>query len=104
LSIEALFDQAEQLLFGITHNKPKFGLIHASEVLLETFVELEKKYTHGSLSGLSSGFFDLDLLTQGFQKIRFDYNCWSSFHGKNSFCFKFSKKHVRSATISSNYI
>lgn len=68
LSIEALFDQAEQLLFGITHNKPKFGLIHASEVLLETFVELEKKYTHGSLSGLSSGFFDLDLLTQGFQK------------------------------------
>lgn len=67
-SIETLFDQAEQLLFSVTHAKPKFGLLPASEVLLETFVELEQKYIHGSLSGISSGFFDLDLLTQGFQK------------------------------------
>lgn len=67
-SIETLFDQAEQLLFSVTHSKPKFGLLPASEVLLETFVELEQKYIHGSLSGVSSGFFDLDLLTQGFQK------------------------------------
>lgn len=67
-SVETLFDQAEQILFSITHTKPKLGLVPAAEVLLETFVELEKKYIHGSLSGISSGFFDLDLLTQGFQK------------------------------------
>ena len=67
-SVETLFDQAEQLLSSVTHAKPKFGLLPASEVLLETFVELEQKYIHGSLSGISSGFFDLDLLTQGFQK------------------------------------
>ena len=66
-SVETLFDQAEQLLFSVTHSKPKFGLLPASEVLLETFVELEQKYIHGSLAGISSGFFDLDLLTQGFQ-------------------------------------
>lgn len=67
-SIENLFDQAEKILFSITHKKPKFGLVSASEVLLETFVALEKKYVYGSLSGVSSGFFDLDALTQGFQK------------------------------------
>lgn len=67
-SIEILFDKAEQTLFSLTHTKPTFGLLSSSEVLLETFVELETKYNSGGLSGISSGFFDLDNLTQGFQK------------------------------------
>nr|BDA99220.1 DNA replication helicase [Hemiselmis andersenii] len=67
-SIEVLFDQSEQILFSLTHIKPTFGLLSSSEVLLETFVELEAKYKTGSLSGVPSGFFDLDNLTQGFQK------------------------------------
>ena len=90
-SIENLFDQAEQLLFTITHNKPKFGLAHASEVLLETFVELEKKYTYGSLSGLPSGFFDLDLLTQGFQKSDLIIIAGRPSMGKTSFALNLAR-------------
>nr|BDA98927.1 DNA replication helicase [Chroomonas debatzensis] len=67
-SVESLFETAEQMLFSLTQIKPKFGLLPASEVLLETFLEMEKKSNHGVLAGLSTGFFDLDLLTQGFQK------------------------------------
>lgn len=67
-SLEVLFDQSEQLLASLTHVKPTFGLLSSSEVLLETFVELETKYKKGNLSGIPSGFFDLDNLTQGFQK------------------------------------
>jgi replicative DNA helicase len=68
LSLENIFDQAEQLLFDVTQNKPNLGLLPASEVLLETFLDLEKRSKQGQLIGVPSGFFDLDLLTQGFQK------------------------------------
>lgn len=67
-SIEFLFESAEQLLSSLTQTKPKSSLLPASEVLLETFLELEKAATQGLFSGVSSGFFDLDILTQGFQK------------------------------------
>jgi len=68
LSLENIFDQAEQLLLSVTQKKPNLGLLPASEVLLETFLDLEKRSRNGQLAGISSGFFDLDLLTQGFQK------------------------------------
>jgi len=68
LSLENIFDQAEQLLFDVTQKKPNLGLLPASEVLLETFLDLEKRSKEGQLIGVPSGFFDLDLLTQGFQK------------------------------------
>lgn len=68
LSLESIFDQAEQSLFDVTQRKNNLGLLPASEVLLETFIDLEKRSKEGQLVGVSSGFFDLDLLTQGFQK------------------------------------
>ena len=68
LSLETVFDQAEQLLFNDTKKKPNLGLLPASEVLLETFLDLENRSKSGRLAGVPSGFFDLDLLTQGFQK------------------------------------
>ena len=68
LSLEGVFDQAEKLLFNVTQKKPSLGLLPASEVLLETFLDLDKRSQEGQLAGIPSGFFDLDLLTQGFQK------------------------------------
>lgn len=68
LSLENIFDQAEQLLFDVTQKKPNLGLLPASEVLLETFLDLEERSKEGQLAGIPSGFFDLDMLTQGFQK------------------------------------
>jgi len=68
LSLETVFDQAEQLLFNATKKKTNLGLLPASEVLLETFLDLESRSKTGKLAGVPSGFFDLDLLTQGFQK------------------------------------
>ena len=68
LSLENIFDQAEQLLFDVTQKNNNLGLLPASQVLLETFLDLEKRSKEGQLIGVPSGFFDLDLLTRGFQK------------------------------------
>jgi replicative DNA helicase len=67
-SIESLFDEAETILFRITQDKPTSNLLLTSEVLLETFADLEKRSLQSTYSGIKSGFFDLDMVTQGFQK------------------------------------
>lgn len=67
-SVESLFDEAEKILFSITQEKPTSSLLLTSEVLLETFVDLEKRSLQSTYSGIKSGFFDLDMMTQGFQK------------------------------------
>jgi len=67
-SIETLFDEAERILFSVTQDKPVNNLFLASEVLLEAFVDLEKRSLDSQYSGVRSGFFDLDEITQGFQK------------------------------------
>jgi replicative DNA helicase len=68
ISLENLFDEAESRLLGVTQRKPNLGLVPASEVLLESFMDLEKRTGKGGFLGTPSGFFDLDNMTQGFQK------------------------------------
>lgn len=67
-SIESIFDEAESILFSITQKKINGNLLLTSEVLLETFIDLENRSLESSYSGVKSGFFDLDVMTQGFQK------------------------------------
>ena len=90
-SVESLFDQSERILSSLTHTKQTFGLLSSSEVLLETFVELEKKHTSGSLAGISSGFFDLDNLTQGFQKSDLIIIAGRPSMGKTAFALNIAK-------------
>jgi replicative DNA helicase len=68
ISLENLFDEAESRLLDVTQKKPNLGLVPASEVLLESFTDLEQRATRGGFLGTPSGFFDLDNITQGLQK------------------------------------
>jgi len=103
LSLENIFDQAEQLLFDVTQKKPNLGLLPASEVLLETFLDLEQRSKEGQLAGIPSGFFDLDMLTQGFQKSDLIILAGRPFYGKNCFCSKYCKKCCRLTVLSCRY-
>lgn len=67
-TLENVFDEAETRLLNITQKKPNIGLIPASEILLEAFIDLENRAEKGGLLGIPSGFFDLDNITQGLQK------------------------------------
>jgi replicative DNA helicase len=67
-SIETLLDEAEKVLFTITEDKPNNNLFLTSEVLLEVFIDLEKRSKENLYCGLKSGFFELDAITQGFQQ------------------------------------
>nr|YP_009495817.1 DNA replication helicase [Plagiogramma staurophorum]AWT38256.1 DNA replication helicase [Plagiogramma staurophorum] len=68
LPLEAIVSEFEDKLFNLTNEIKKDTVFSSSELLNNIFLELKKKSITPTLSGLASGFYDLDALTQGFQK------------------------------------
>ncbi|MBD0268336.1 MAG: replicative DNA helicase, partial [Cyanobacteria bacterium Co-bin8] len=66
--LEQVLDQAEQKLFGITQDRPQSGLTAASDILIDTFAEIEQRSLGIVMPGVPCGFYDLDAMTQGFQR------------------------------------
>jgi replicative DNA helicase len=66
--LEIVLDQAEQKIFSVTQDRVRQGLTATEEILASTFAELEQRSLGEVLPGLSCGFYDLDAMTQGFQR------------------------------------
>ena len=66
--LETVLDSAEQKIFNVTQARPQQGLVAAADVLTQTFSEIERLSTGMATPGLSCGFYDLDAMTQGFQR------------------------------------
>ena len=66
--LETVLDDAEQKIFNVTQARPQQGLVAAADVLTQTFSEIERLSTGMATPGLSCGFYDLDAMTQGFQR------------------------------------
>ncbi len=64
-----LLDYAEKTIFGITSSKSLRGMTHVRDVVRSTFVQLEERFENkGQMTGVPSGYDELDKLTCGFQK------------------------------------
>jgi replicative DNA helicase len=63
-----VLDSAEQKVFNITQARPQEGLVSTAEVLTQTFADIESRAIGQTLPGLACGFYDLDAMTQGFQR------------------------------------
>ena len=68
IELETVFDQAEQKIFSLTQKRPQQGLVPISETLIQTFQEIETRQEGAALPGISSEFYDLDVMTGGFQR------------------------------------
>ena len=68
ISLESILFNLESDIFNLTNEIKQQRLISSAELLSQVFLELKQKALKPSLSGISSGFFDLDSFTQGFQK------------------------------------
>ncbi|MGB7088117.1 MAG: replicative DNA helicase [Phormidesmis sp.] len=66
--LEDVLDKSEQELFGITQTRPTQGLTATSDILTDTFSDIEQRSLGMVLPGLACGFYDLDAMTQGFQR------------------------------------
>lgn len=68
LSLNAVLDQAEQQIFSVTQDRIQQGLTRTDEILTRTFKELEQRAIGNIQPGLFCNFYDLDNMTQGFQR------------------------------------
>ena len=65
---EEILDKAEQKIFEISQEQPTKGLTQAAEILTSTFNEIEARSLGTSVAGIPVNFYDLDAMTQGFQR------------------------------------
>lgn len=63
-----IMDFAEQKLFDVMQKRRLKGFAHIKDVMADTFEQLqERSKNSGKLTGVPSGFTDLDMMTSGFQ-------------------------------------
>ena len=66
--LETILNNFENKVFDLTNEFKTQKFSSMDKLLNNIFIELKQKSLNPSLSGLTSGFYDLDSLTQGFQK------------------------------------
>jgi len=67
--IGALLNDAEQRILELSNRRAAHGFISIRDVLMEVFERVEHLYNHkGGVTGIPSGFPDLDKMTSGFQR------------------------------------
>lgn len=67
-SLEDLLNKLEIEIFNLINDIKKQPTLSSAQLLNDMFSELKGKFLNPKLPGLPSGFINLDLLTQGFQK------------------------------------
>jgi replicative DNA helicase len=67
-SLEKVLDQSEQKVFSLAQDRISRGLAATSDILTTTFSDIESRSLGLVLPGISCGFYDLDAMTQGFQR------------------------------------
>jgi replicative DNA helicase len=61
-------DQAEELIYSVGDRRLRDDIQHVRPLLTQTMIDIEKLYERGeAITGVSSGFPDLDDMTSGFQ-------------------------------------
>ena len=67
--VNSIIEKAEKSIFDITQGRHREGFSPLNEVLLSSFSQIEERAANqGSLTGLTTGFIDLDNKLSGLQK------------------------------------
>jgi replicative DNA helicase len=67
--VNALLNDAEQRIMELSNRRAAHGFVSIRDVLMEVFERVEHLYNHkGGVTGIPSGFPDLDKMTSGFQR------------------------------------
>lgn len=90
--LHEVLDTAEQKIFDIAQGRDKGKFSPIKDVLMDTFYNIETLYKNkGHLTGVPSGFQDLDLKTSGFQQSDFILIAARPSMGKTSFALNIAQ-------------
>lgn len=66
--VEKILDEAEKKIFSIANRRAGRTIVSLKNILIEAFEQIEKLYeSHGAVTGVPTGFSDLDRFTAGLQ-------------------------------------
>jgi replicative DNA helicase len=89
---DTILDEAEQRIFKISESRVSPGFFHIKDILKERFEEIQRIHdTRKSVTGISSGFIDLDKYTAGFHKSDLVIVAGRPSMGKTSFALNIAQ-------------
>ncbi|MCK7490131.1 MAG: hypothetical protein MZU79_07890 [Anaerotruncus sp.] len=103
IPLENTLNDFENQLFNLTNQIKIQKFSTSAELLNNIFIDLKEKSMKPTLPGLSSGFYELDSLTQGFQKSDLIIVAGTTIHGENCFFFNYGIKYNKDFKIT-NFI
>jgi replicative DNA helicase len=89
--LERVLDQSEQKIFNLTQVRPNQSLVGTADILTSTFSDIESRSLGLVLPGISCGFYDLDAMTQGFQRSDLIIAAGRPSMGKTSFVLNIAR-------------
>lgn len=91
--IDLLLDEAESMIFALSQKQNRRDFYHVKDVVRDTFSLIETLYENkGSVTGLATGFDELDKLTSGLQKGDLIIIAGRPSMGKTAFALSLLKK------------
>jgi replicative DNA helicase len=91
MPLEKVLDQSEQKIFNVTQARPQQSLAATADILTTTFSDIESRSLGLVLPGISCGFYDLDAMTQGFQRSDLIIAAGRPSMGKTSFVLNIAR-------------
>ena len=99
IPLESMLSDLENKLFNLTNEIKTQKLSSSAELVNNIFFELKTKSLNPKLSGLTSGFYDLDSLTQGFQKSDLIIIAGRPSVGKTAFSLNIASNLIKSSKL-----
>lgn len=100
---EELLDYAEKSVFSLTSSKRTGAIVPIKQIVRSAFEELEKRYeSQDVLTGVPSGYLELDKLTQGFQRSDLVIVACRPSMGKTSFSLgvaRYASVHAKAPVV-----
>lgn len=97
----ALLDQAEERIFRLSQRRGRHAYLPLRRVLTETFQRIEELYKNPGVTGIPSGFPELDRLTSGFQNADLTVIAARPSMGKTMFCLNIARHAALEAHVPS---
>jgi replicative DNA helicase len=99
IPLENIFKDLEIELINLTNKIQKSTISSTAEILSNIFLELKNKSSNPTLSGLSSGFYELDSFTQGFQKSDLIIIAGRPSMGKTALCLNIAVNVIKTSKL-----
>ena len=98
-SVESLLNTLEQEIFGLNTNFKTQSIVNTADLLNNIFFELKEKFLSPKLPGLTSGFYNLDSVIQGFQQSDLIILAGRPSTGKTAFSLNISLNILKSLKL-----